>query len=318
MNSLHSELLEVWCKQNGYQVAWGNSSIISKVKNDLIEKNNTGEIDSVFFDNALKDMINTDYDISNDFPTVIILAIPKEAHILTFQYNQNELLAILPPTYLSYRATFDLVLTQLKVLLKDYELKLVSAPLKIIAAQLGLVKYGRNNLTYVTGMGSYHQLVGVLISKKIDEKDSCKNNLISIMPECCSCNICQKKCPTGALSKDRFLLHQERCLTFINENPDPWPKWLPPSVHHCLIGCLRCQEYCPVNESLLYSKKLIPIFSETETMMILEGYLKDSNDQERKKVYNKLESLGIATYSFSVLSRNLKALIHNKLNEVIK
>ena len=71
------------------------------------------------------------------------------------------------------------------------------------------------------------------------------------LERCESCVACLRNCPTGAITRDRFLLRAERCLTYHNEAAGDFPGWIDPSWHHCLIGCLRCQTACPENKAVL-------------------------------------------------------------------
>jgi epoxyqueuosine reductase len=115
-----------------------------------------------------------------------------------------------------------------------------------------------------------------------------------------------KACPTGAISADRFLLKAERCLTFHNERRGAFPEWLKPSWHNCLVGCLYCQEACPVNKNGPKSLKEGPVFSEEETDFILQNVPLKEMPQTAVK---KLEQLDVTEY-LPVLGRNLRAL-HN-------
>ncbi len=49
----------------------------------------------------------------------------------------------------------------------------------------------------------------------------------------------------------------------------PWPEWLPPTAHNCLVGCLACQEACPQNAGRLRVVDLEPVFTEEETALLL-------------------------------------------------
>ena len=113
-------------------------------------------------------------------------------------------------------------------------------------------------------------------------------------------------CPAGAIGADRVLLHAERCLTLVNESPGAWPDWIPPSVHHCIVGCLLCQRTCPANAELPVESSGIA-FTADETNALLAdtsepaGPIGDS-------IRVKLEQLGQA-YRDSSFSRNLRALV---------
>jgi epoxyqueuosine reductase len=97
------------------------------------------------------------------------------------------------------------------------------------------------------------------------------------LDRCKDCEICIRKCPTGAINYGRFLLYAERCIVLHNEEPStvPFPRWLDPSWHNCLIGCLLCQRYCPENKNYLKQVVNGPEFSDEETGLLLAGTPKE-------------------------------------------
>ncbi len=112
--------------------------------------------------------------------------------------------------------------------------------------------------------------------------------------------------PDGAIAADRVLLRAERCLTYVNELPGPWPDFVSPRFHHCLLGCLRCQRACPVNPRLPVESSGVA-FNREET----DALLADTGDHAGPAwggVREKLVRLG-QTYSEEVLGRNLQALV---------
>ena len=119
------------------------------------------------------------------------------------------------------------------------------------------------------------------------------------------CSLCQKACPTNAIGPDRFILHAEKCLTYFNEGKDPFPQWLNPSWHNCLVGCLFCQKVCPVNRKYKDFVQDGPNFSEEETNDLL-GEL--PAEELPPETIQKLQSIDLLDY-IGVLGRNLKALI---------
>lgn len=112
-------------------------------------------------------------------------------------------------------------------------------------------------------------------------------------------------CPTGAISSDRFLLYAERCITFRNEQPRKFPHWLNPSWHNCLVGCMHCQNACPMNQRLVNRIEDGMTFDEHETEFLLTNA---SKDKIPEKTNAKLEKLDMMEYA-GVLGRNLKFLI---------
>ena len=115
-------------------------------------------------------------------------------------------------------------------------------------------------------------------------------------------------CPTGAIVSDRFLVHAERCITFHNERPPGFPEWLDPSWHNSLVGCMICQNVCPMNKKSINWVDDGAVFPEEETSYVLNGVHQNNIPDS---LIEKLEKLGMMEY-INVLGRNLKALIENQ------
>ena len=237
---------------------------------------------------------------------VVLIAVPRPAHRLRFAYPRGEIISVLPPTYLWYRRVGEEMRAELAGLLgEDRYLALLQAPLKAMAARLGLASYGRNNISYVPGLGSYHQLVGFVTDTPPESPPAaCREAEMS--PACRDCRICRDACPTRAIGEDRFLLRAEKCLTLRNEEPGPWPEWLPPSVHHCLVGCLLCQQACPQNKGLLRYETIGETFAPDETELLLAGPAAE-RDPRWDGLKMKIAAMGLPAYA-PVLGRNLRAL----------
>lgn len=141
-------------------------------------------------------------------------------------------------------------------------------PLKRLAARSGLARYGKNNICFVEGMGSHLAFEAWFTDLPGDEAAWVP---LEVAPRCAQCKACQRSCPTGAVRADRFLLDNERCLSFINERADPFPDWLPADVHHCLYDCLLCQLACPMNAEPNRRIGAPVAFDEAETALLLAG-----------------------------------------------
>ena len=183
------------------------------------------------------------------------------------------------------------------------------APLKQVASRLGLVSYGRNNVTYAPGPGSYFQLLGYLTDAGLPLPNGWQPSEPALLPTCQTCRACLDDCPTGAIEEDRVLLNAERCLTFTNENPGPWPPWIGPKAHHCLLGCLRCQRCCPENPELFVERTGV-VFTREETRELLAGS-GDHLGPVWDGLRGKLALLG-QPGAETVLERNLGALVANR------
>jgi epoxyqueuosine reductase len=111
-------------------------------------------------------------------------------------------------------------------------------------------------------------------------------------------------CPTGCIPYDGTVIDAERCLTYFNEHEADWPEWLDPEGHNSLVGCMRCQEFCPANRVHLRIPKVIAEFDREQTEWILRDL---PADQLPSDVRAKLAALDLDDYS-TVLGRNLRAL----------
>jgi epoxyqueuosine reductase len=180
--------------------------------------------------------------------------------------------------------------------------KKVRLPEKLLAVRGGLAQYGKNNITYVNGSGSFHRPV-VFVSDFPCEADNWREP--TAMGKCEKCSACMQACPTAAIGSDRFLMHAERCLTFLNERSKEFPEWLSPAWHNSLVGCMICQKVCPANKDVLKWTESGVTFDNAETDLILNGV---SEERLPRKTFEKLKKQGMMVY-YDVLGRNLRVLM---------
>jgi epoxyqueuosine reductase len=297
--------LQAWATQRGYRVVWGPGSVVENARREIVKRRSGLEIDSRFFEHELESLVGRGSDSSGG--SVVIIAMPRPAHMVSFDVDGKQFDALLPPTYFRYRATFEDVRMDLAEHgLPGIQLEYLTAPLKATAGRLGLVRYGRNNVSYVEGLGSYLQLCGYWANVSLPQMEEAESATPSLLPQCEDCGICVNVCPTGAISEDRVLIRAERCLTFLNENPGDWPDWVNPRAHNCLLGCLECQQTCPANPKLPIEHTGLS-FSAAETRRLLSGG-STLDDRAETGIRMKLAWLG-QPYVEPVLGRNLRALL---------
>jgi len=182
-------------------------------------------------------------------------------------------------------------------------------PMKTIATGTGLARYGRSNLSYIFGLGSFYHLALLASDLACDDSRRLRPELL---PRCEGCRACLVACPTGAIAEDRFLLHAERCLSFWNEKPAcvPFPTWIKPEWHNAIGGCLLCQQACPENRPFLAEIVEGPTFDEETTRLLLAGTKKEDFPKEVQPI---LEEWWL-TYLLDILPRNLGALVTKERN----
>ncbi len=245
--------------------------------------------------------------------SIIVMAIPKPMVRITFELDGKQAALIMPPIYMHYWETFGEVEAVLSRILKPYGHHTAFAPLpmKLLATRSGLAGYGKNNISYVEGLGSFHQIV-TYYSDLPCEQDSWQE--YHMMERCKKCSACLKRCPTGAIVRERFLIHAERCITFHNEKPGdiPFPAWIDPQWHNSLIGCMRCQEICPMNWPYLDRVIEGAHFTEEETTLCLKGVcMEDLPPVTREKI----QQWGLED-KLSQFPRNLIALRNKQMREI--
>lgn len=174
-------------------------------------------------------------------------------------------------------------------------------PLKHLAVRCGLNKYGRNNITFCGDRGSFIR-IGAYFTDMPAEVHTWRD--VVIMPQCEACGLCVQACVTTALQPRRFLMDNEKCLTYYNRQEIP--DWVPPHAHNALYGCYRCQAACPANfHRLAGAPEIVFTESEVHTMLMASSFA-DFPAEIKKK-------LGHIDYGQEMpfVPRNLQLLLDN-------
>lgn len=297
------EVLLAWARSRGYLVAWAPLAAVDAAQHDLAARRQRGELNADF---AHENLAFSYRHPAGAAPAwrVVVVAMPRPAHQVTFTVEGRRVRALLPPTYVRYRAAFTEIRDELASCLGS-RVEAIDVPLKTLAARLGLVRYGRNNITYAPGIGSYFQLVGCVTDAALPVPADWMPQEPRLLDLCETCGACEGACPAGAIGSDRVLLRAERCLTLANESTGSFPAWLPSSAHHCLIGCLLCQQACPENPRLEVEETGI-LFTAEETAALLAG-ASDPVGPTWDAIREKLCRLGRA--EDTIIGRNLRAML---------
>ena len=234
--------------------------------------------------------------------SILITSAPQPQRKVSFNFNGHTYSVIIPPTY--YRDTDNSIKDTLESIrdFGGYQFRPAALPLKLLAVCSGLARYGKNNITYVEGLGSFVRLRAFLSDMPANRGEWLEPRA---MKECDKCKACLKACPSGAIVQDRFLIHAERCLTFLNESTEEFPEWIDPAWHNSLIGCRKCQLVCPANKPVIKWVEEGETFDETETELILNEVPLDRFPPETA---HKLNRSYMAEY-LDVLPRNLRTLL---------
>jgi epoxyqueuosine reductase len=285
---------------------------LQNIKQDIEDLKGTG-----FLNNFQKFIVNDLYmlelpDTDFEICSIIIVASPSPSLAkITFNWKGKRIPLMLPAGYIYKEMMPPNIEQYLNEFLgpRGYHIKHApKLPRKLLAVRSGLGVYGRNNICYIEGMGS-----SLILAPYFSDIPCLEESWHDIqqMDLCKTCKACLSNCPTGAIADERFLINNERCLTYFNEAGGEWdfPEWMDPSSHNCIYGCMKCQVICPKNKE--YMDNIIePVeFTEKETLILLEGKPLEQFSEELKQ---KIKELEMFNY-LGALPRNLKVLLDKEV-----
>ncbi|MFB3888184.1 MAG: 4Fe-4S double cluster binding domain-containing protein [Candidatus Bathyarchaeia archaeon] len=292
--------------REGFKFSIVSADHVGELQSEIIGRQTQGQFDKEFAEMYVPTFKFAPPDELKNAQSIIIVAMPRPPTKATFHWKGMQRTFTLPPTYTAYdekRLHVERLVSE-AVDAQGFRIATPRLPLKLLATRSGLAEYGRNNITYVQGMGSFMRLTAVY-SDMPCENDQWQET--RMMDRCENCDLCRKSCPTGAISPDRFLLRAERCLTYHNEKKGsiPFPDWIKPEWHNSLVGCMRCQAACPENQPHLRSVGETAEFTEEEARLILKGTPKEHLPISTLK---KMKLLSLTDY-YEELPRNLSVLL---------
>jgi epoxyqueuosine reductase len=147
-------------RELGYQARMISVEHLPLLQKQIEEQRSQKLLDNQFFQERLAWVR---FRIPESLPnakSIIVVAVPRPQTRAVFTWNGVRRPLILPPTYTAYEIIMKRVQDLLAQLLseKGYTVARTALPLKLLAVRSGLVQYGRNNITYAPGMGSFLQL----------------------------------------------------------------------------------------------------------------------------------------------------------------
>jgi len=293
-------------EERGYKARMVSIQHLRDLQEEIEGRHRQGLFDEEFYQEWLARSTFSPPDSLPGAKSLIVVAVPQPQFRVVFTWKGNRVPLIVPPTYLYSRETDNQVQDLLAEILApagDHVAR-ATVPKKLLAVRSGLGVYGKNNISYVPGMGSFHRLVAFYSDFPCQEDNWRESQM---MERCQTCSACLRNCPTDAITSERFLLHAERCITFHNERPAEvsFPAWIDPSWHNCLVGCLRCQSICPENRDFLPWIEEKEGLSQEEIALLLEGV---SLDQLPTATVTRLEQLDLVE-DVGILPRNLSVFL---------
>ncbi len=255
---------------------------------------------------------NKDHRLPEDFPnakSIIVMAISTRLMFVNFHWNRKKHEIMIPPQYYDDGISLENIQNTIhKKIIKEPGYKVVRAKkilLKRLAVRSGLGSYGRNNLCFVEGMGSYITLYAFYTDYKFEEDHW---HGVRMLDNCKPCRLCVKQCPTEAISMRNFVIDVGRCIPLYNEVEGDFPKWIHRKAHNALMGCMMCQLHCPANHDAYKLAGRLEDVTEEETRKVLNG---TPDEKTLESLSKKLRGFYPASSNdhFPVFTRNLRVLI---------
>lgn len=298
--------LRLAIERRGWRFSLIPAQHVAEVRETIEEAHRSGEFDASFYEVELEPRFT--WEPPEDFEdarSVVVVSQPAPVYRATFvRYGKPNALTI-PPTYLRFMQNNQDMLDVVEDALAPAGFRIAYArlPQKTLAARSGLARWGRNNISYVDGMGSFAQhVVGWTDLPVIEDVWGEPRTLA----RCDRCEACLVACPTGAIGRHRFLLHGEHCITHLNEWEGEWPGWLDPSAHNALVGCMLCQTSCPENRDVLSFVADSGIaFDDEETDLLLADTPYEELPPDTAAKVDRLDIL----IEYPLVCRNLRALL---------
>jgi len=278
---------------------------VTDLKKEIDLSHSQGVLDDLLYRERLSGFQFNFSEASPDAKSIIITSTPQPQQKVSFQSEGRTYDCIVPPTYAYHtdRLVEKVIMNGLEPMkCHVYKARL---PDKLLAVRSGLAKYGKNNIAYIEGLGTFHRLK-VFLSDFPAVEDTWSE--LEMLERCGKCSACIRECPTSAILSDRFLIRAERCLTFHNERQAEFPGWIDPAWHNCLIGCMVCQLVCPANRGVRSQYGKGESFTEEETALVTKGV---SADQLPRLTADKLQRLGLLE-DVGLVTRNLNVLIRQR------
>ncbi|PKK96077.1 MAG: hypothetical protein CVV59_00440 [Tenericutes bacterium HGW-Tenericutes-4] len=175
---------------------------------------------------------------------------------------------------------------------------------KKIAYENNFAGVGKNTLCYVSNFGSRFVMQAIELEGVFEHKIS----NIKLQPNCSVCNLCEKACPTGAISKNGF--DAKKCLRHLQESGNYLSDETAIKMQNKLLGCDICQAVCPYNKE----QKRVPVPEYLLDNLKLEVLL----EQFKNKQFNKKEwsvKIGKNYAREIMLLPNLMLIVGNTNNQ---
>jgi len=245
--------------------------------------------------------INTPSNLGFEVKSIIIVAYATPLVSIDFTLEGKIETVYISPGYYAAHNKEKIIFEYLSPVLNKEGFHISEAkrlPCKSVAVRTGLGVYGRNNLVYVDGMGSFCRFTMFLTDLPSDDEFYDNKAHLRYMSSCSECSNCVNNCPTNALNINQNTIDIGKCLCWMTLMDVGSPDWVKLEWHNALFGCMMCQKFCPHNIDFMRNVVKCGIYDEFQTKAIL-------NDHADADLIN---SFGCGSLN-CLVPRNLKTLL---------
>lgn len=274
---------------------------------EKLEKEKRLSINKIFRDFIGRFQFNPD-EILPGAKSIVIISVYLKNGSIIFNHKGKKIEIFVPSGYFNPGLTLDTIKPWiLDDITKNPDTKYeprTNLPIKTLAVRSGLADYGKNNIAYIDGFGSFHRMVCAYTDQELEDNW----RPLNMLHLCKGCSICIKECPTKCITDNNFMINIDKCIPLYNEKPAALPEWIPSDVHHTMIGCLKCQYTCPANEARIKDIEILAEITEEET----EFLLSEKSDQiihnrliEKLKMFRTARNLDHFRRNFKLAFANI-------------
>ncbi|MCJ7571079.1 MAG: hypothetical protein MUO82_04285, partial [Candidatus Thermoplasmatota archaeon] len=151
---LHSEFEKLYAKFRTV-----SNIHLKELQEEINEWKHNGLITEKFFKQNYGEFTFHPPTTLHNVHSIIVIGIPQKITPVIFFHKGERYQTVIPPTY-----AYSKLRTSCKEILsrilgnKGYFVDHAILPLKLLAVKSGLAKYGKNNICYIDGMGSFTRL----------------------------------------------------------------------------------------------------------------------------------------------------------------
>lgn len=182
-------------------------------------------------------------------------------------------------------------------------------PERYIAYLSGVGFIGKNNMIITEKYGSYVFLGEIITDLELSNDEVRKFENIKEYKECGECTRCYKECPTKSINISR--INPNICSSYITQKKELSDVDIK-LLKNKIFGCDICQNICPYNESIEFSK--LEEFKPLEFMGNLESDI--YADMNNKFFKDNISKTSCGWRGKNVIKRNAIIKLHNEGEDI--